>query len=374
MDQPRTDPDCRNLALRQLRHFAERVLPGTVRRILSWKGLPRPEADDLVAEVTQELSLDCLQRGAALVALPQKTRHSRWMRLTERWIYRNRVRWLQHAPDTVLDEQPGHQELSAHPEDLLAALGIVRLRNGRCNVRGSSRGLRRSVSTVKNKLLLLAQEHGMPPDQERFWRHRVGEALVGLAADLLQDSGQLWLLPRPRHRPDPAGRLRRIRRLHNHVPILGSSRATRTALRIHARQTTRNRIDPTALLRTATALCPESPVAWAWLAEACLMAGDLRGAMHAVRGARHNRAPRSSVLLLRVRLLDLRQRPAAAAQLLQRALRRWPREHSLQRAFAAARTPAGKPAQGYCGNCASDCATTPASSRSARTSGSMSPQ
>lgn len=374
MDHPRTDPDCRNLALRQLRHFAERVLPGTVRRIISWKGLPRPEAEDLIDEVTQELSIDCLQRGAAFVALPQKLRHSRWMRLTERWIYRNRVRWLQRGPLHEPDELPGSPELPEHPEDLLARHGFQRLRNGRCNVRGSSRGLHRAVATVKNRLLLLAYENGMPPDQDRFWQRRAGEALVGLAADLLQDAGELWLLPRRRSRPDPAGRLRRIRQLHNRVPLLASTQATRLALRAYARHTPSNPIEPAALLRTATTLCPESKAAWAWLAEACLVAGDLRGAMHAVRGARRHRAPRASVLLLRVRLLEQRRRFVAAEHLLQRALRRWPREQGLQRALAAARMPASNLAHGESGNCANDCASAPASSRSARASGSTSPQ
>src|SRR5262245_47522538 len=79
-------------ALALLEPFAARILPAMLRRLAARRGYPDPRRPDLLADLRQELRLDCVQHPGSVLALDQDRRHQRWFRLAERWLYRERRR------------------------------------------------------------------------------------------------------------------------------------------------------------------------------------------------------------------------------------------------------------------------------------------
>ncbi|MBM4060143.1 MAG: hypothetical protein FJ265_03465 [Planctomycetes bacterium] len=328
----------RSEALQMLDDFRQRLLPSTVWRIAAWKRIPAGELPDLLLELYQELALDCLEHAATIVALPKRPRHSRWMRLAERWVYRNRVTWVRRDPTCDPDEVPGAApDGPAEPEAPIVRQ-LVRLANGRCNLTASARTAGKTVHAVRVELEAAAATAIGPREVEEhhaFWRRRLGEALIGLAADLLRDRGAVQLLRGPRPRPDPGGRLWRLRRLANHFPLCLSTREARRALAPWARRPRLDDRSPRRLLERAVELCPQQPAGWLWLFEARMLDRDLAGAARAIRRCRRTMQPsRSGQVLARARLLEARGRAAAALALVRRARRRWPRDPRLRLALA----------------------------------------
>mgnify|MGYP001208026216 CR=1 FL=1 len=329
------DDPLRTAALALLDAFRERILPGTLRRVAAWKRLGRRELPELAAELMQELALDCLQHAATIVALSDAQRHGRWMRLAERWIYRHRVRPRLPAA------RPAGQPSALAPERTAADLPEVpphwvRLRNGRPNLSASAVRDGRPLTTLQREVEHLVARLGRGHDHDAFWRARLAEALTGLAADLLRLGGVLHLLPERRPRPDPERRLVRIRTLGRRFHVRPATLLVRRVVR----RWTTARLDepdvPRRLLLDAVRVWPRSTVAWLWLAEACLAAGDLGAALQAVRT--HRTLPtgqRGRATLLRARVLEARGALPAACALLVRAARRWPQEARLRRALRA---------------------------------------
>ena len=99
-----------------------------------------------------------------------------------------------------------------------------------------------TVRELRRRVDGLAKRLGENAERRAFWRARLAEALTGLAADLLRDHDLVQLLPRARRRPDPAGRLQRLRGLLAHFPI---------------RPSTSTRVEPEPRPRRLT---PETPV------------------------------------------------------------------------------------------------------------------
>lgn len=329
------DDPIRTAALALLQTFGERILPGTLRRVAVWKRLGRRELPELAAELMQELALDCLEHAALIVALSESQRHGRWMRLVERWIYRHRVRPYLPAA------RPAGQPSALTPERAAAELPEVpqhwvRLRNGRPNLSASAVRDGRPLTTLQREVEHLVAQLGRGHDYDAFWRARLAEALTGLAADLLRRDAQVHLLPERRPRPDTERRLARIRTLGRRFHVRPATLAVRRVVR---RWTTAPLDDPGVprqILGDAVRVWPRSTVAWLWLAEACVAAGDLAAALHAVR--QHRTLPtgqRGRTTLLRARVLEARGAFAAAVALLVRASRRWPHEARLRRALAA---------------------------------------
>jgi len=330
------DPSARTEALAHLRTFGARILPGTLRRIARWKQLGRGELPELRDELLQELTLDCLQHAATIVALAPAQRHGRWMRLAERWVYRHHVR--PRLPAAVPARRPGSGVGADLDGPQLPELpdSWVRLANGRWNLSASAVREGRPVAELRRELERLVVRLGCGGEHDAFWRARLAEALTGLAADLRRQRGGLRLLPGPRCRPDPERRLRRIRSLRRHFHLRPSTIDVRRRVRHWA---TRSHLDadaPLRLLRDAVRIWPHSPVAWSWLAEELVARGDLAGALAAVRCQRGTPSPhRGHTTLVRARVLEMRGRWHAAVLLLRRAARRWPAEARLRRALAA---------------------------------------
>lgn len=327
----------RTLALSHLDWFADHVLPGILRRIVSWKRLPIRELPDLLLELRQELAVDSLEHGDRIVAMPQEERHKRWMRLAERWVYRNRV----------LVTSRGHNEpdrVAAPPAPVPAAevhedppLEVVALANGRCNVAASARRNGRRPGTLRRELDEIGDRLSGGGERAAFWQERLGEAMTGLAADLLRQRGGLHLLPTSHRDPDPRARLRRLRRLRAKFHIRATTLPIRRVLQKWVRRPRFHSDSPRRLLEQVTELCPGQPAGWLWLVEACLQEGDLRAAASHLRSCRTFTAPPPrAVVLARARLLEMRGRLTAALGLLRRARRRWPRDARLRLAAARA--------------------------------------
>lgn len=328
----RDDPR-RSEALQHLEHFATTVLPGTVRRIAAWKRIPLGAIADLMQEVQQELAVDCLEHAALITSQAPPERHARWMREAERCIYRCWTSGARVARDP--DAEPAPAPPRPPLTDLLRAPDLIRMRNGRCNFTAIARRSGRHTRAVRQELEFLADTFAGRADVG-FWRERLGEALTGLAADLLRDRGQVRLLHPPRQRPDPGARLRRLRRLGARFQVRPSTLTIRRVLAHWVRRPDLGDEAPRRLLEHATELCPWQVGTWLWLFEARFANGDHRGAAAALRQSRQTtRPPRAAVVLARARLLEGRRRWDAALALLRRACRRWPGERSLRLALGA---------------------------------------
>ncbi|MBL8752928.1 MAG: hypothetical protein JNK15_06460 [Planctomycetes bacterium] len=337
----RLDEDAaRAQALAWLETFCTRFLPGTLRRIMVWKRLPRHCLAELIDETRQELAVDCLENVWLVVAQPTPARHLRWMRCVERFVYRN---WVVRGPTAEVDD-----DLPARPDPCIApdlaelwpdqAPPIEQLSNGRMNRARTAERFGTSARALKDWLEQLAERLDLGTEHVAFWRLRLVEALVGLASDLLRDAGVLHLVARKRSRPDPDARRRRLRRLGGYFAVRPSTSRERALLRHWLRNRNLLRARPRALLEHAVALAPHSRAAWLWLFEACMLDGDHRAAAAALRSCRQMAAP--SVVastLARARLAEARHGLAKAERVLARAVGRWPRLGELERVLAGVR-------------------------------------
>jgi len=323
-------PTERERALACHAHFCERVLPVMLRRIGGWTGAHPAVRAEFAADVRQELAVDCLEHPAEVLALPERERHRRWLRLAERFLYRVWLRTERRRErGEDLDAQPAVRGLGAAwpdgadavAEDL--AEGAQHLRNGRLCMRGTAAKLGVPARQVRLAWTRLAHELGLDAEYSEFWRRRLVEALVGLAADRLRDEELVWVDGDERRPPpDPDGRARRLRRIRRMIARVPVDQPLRSIL---ARCTARRaqwRLPAADLLAAAAALAPRDPAVLLWQFEAAVADGDARSAARALRAARRAGAGGDSVTLARARLLESRQRVGAATALLRRRLSR----------------------------------------------------
>lgn len=331
------DPgDARARVLLHWQAFCAKALPGTVRRIAAWKGVPPSSLRDLVDDVAQELAADGLEHAGTIASLTPDERHARWMRHVERSIYRERfAARRRRTADVARCVSPGlvaewHTVGGAPP-------GLAVLGNGRCSIArtASETGLPRR--RLRLQLDELARRCGDDPEQRAFWRRRLAEALVGLAVDLLRLDGRVYLTSRPRRPPDLPARQRRLWRLTSRFPRHAATRRERELALRWAESQRFDRGAPAAMLAAATTLAPDHAAAWAWRFEACVADGDLAGAARALRVARGlPDLPAAAAALARVRLREARGDRAGAARCLVRAQRRRPRDPVLAAVHRAA--------------------------------------
>lgn len=340
------------LAIRLLEPFRVRVLPGLLRKLLLWKGLDPTRHVDLIEDLSQELFLDCIQHGPEIIALPERERHTRWLRLLERCVYWQYTRAdRQRDHETTIDNVGIEGESPSHSDsDLIEASGLdlplahqqflrqlqggaSYLKNGRINSRRSARALGLRDGTFKHAWGEIAAGLGFDDEFLEFWRGRLVEALVGLAADLLRDTQAVHVHDEPRRRrPDPAGRIRRIRRLRDALSSHPVPSDIKTVLS-HYRRGSLHR-SPLLILSDAASLRPDSAAVQLWMFEAALSVGDLGIAARALRAAQNTDAERVRVLLARARLLQVRGRCAAARWLLDHHPQDDPRLLAARRALA----------------------------------------
>ncbi len=323
-------------ALQLLKPFRQHVLPGLLRKLLRWKGLDQLRNADLVEDVSQELFLDCMQHGEEIAGLELRQRHARWLRVMDQCVYRLHVRSSrQRDPEASIDHltaegtrpsrdelgplascqvdlPPGHRRFVRHLEQHASYL-----KNGRINAKESAQALGLRQGCFKHAWGKVAAGLGLDEEFLEFWRSRLVEALVGLAADLLRDDEAVRVhREAQRRRPDPLGRLRRIRKLRDALasrPLPPDLKSVLT----HYRRGPLTRT-PRQILADAATLQPNGTAVLLWTFEAALSEGDFVGATRALRAARRTDAEAIPTLLARVRLLQARGRGAAARWLLAR--------------------------------------------------------
>lgn len=332
--------------------FVERILPGLVRRLARWKGVPLRRDHDWHADLQQELVVDCLEHQDTIAGLTEAERHQRWFRLVERHLYRHRLRDARRAevesdvnliPDPAMVDPAsgfrGMQDLPPARRALLRQLlaANTRLGNGRCNMTATSRASGTTRYEVRRLWTDLADALGFDDAYLAFWQRRLAEAALGLAADLLRDTGALRILgERQRRRPDPKGRRRRIRRIQRALLVRPLPSSLRQAMRGILRASRGGPARAGELIQAAARLAPDHPAVPLWRFEAAIASGDLAGAAAALRTARVTAADRVPVILARARLLEARGRDRAALRLLSRSLVRCHRDGRLLAALRAA--------------------------------------
>jgi hypothetical protein len=327
----------RELALALLQPFSERILPGVVRRLSHWRGYGIGQRLDLLEEVRQDLAVDCLQHASLVSRLGEPDRHARWFRIMER-----RIRREPTVPIGAIERGGLHARSEQHDMPLLEGLDlrlldadrIIRLRNGRCNVELTADRLGMRPEQIREAWERLADRVGFDHVFLSFWRQRLTEALVGLAADLLRDDNAVRTLEAARRPPDPELRLRRLRRIHATVRVRPLPNDLRCALGPVLRRRPGRR-SALAVVEAAAKLDPDNPTVLLWQFEARVAAGRLGGAMAAIRRARLHGADAVRVVLARARICEARGHLDRARRLLARHLRRRPHDRRLRHACGA---------------------------------------
>lgn len=322
----------RTEALELLTRFQRRILPGMLRRVAAWKGIPNPMLREWQEDVIQELAVDCLENARAVAELPDRERHARWMRRAEAVIYRLRQ---SRNKLTEIAEETAAPSRQAAPQPDVHLPELVTLNNGRTNVLASIRQSGQTRRGLRQQLDKLAAQLGWDDERLSFWRARVVEALTGLAADLLLAQGPL--LPLTCLGPPALEKRRaRLRQLSRRFPVQPSTRAIRAALRPWIRRNQDPEQPPRALLEQAVKLGPDSGPSWLWLFEACCQEDDADGAARAVwHASRCSQVAPAAIVLARARVFEMRGRLPSAIKLLQRARRQRPLDRVLGQAITA---------------------------------------
>jgi hypothetical protein len=351
-------------AFPQLRRFLRSALPSLLRRLSCWKGLHRAWHFDVIEDLEHELVLDYLENRAAIDALPQRERHERWFRLLAQRHYQLRLRSQRlHEAGPALPELEARapQCREANPADELhAALSAAELlepdrarlaallaggdhhKNGRLNATASARALGVRPAQVRALWARLADALGYDEEFVAFWRQRLVEALVGLAADLLRDQRRVQVFGEARRaRPDPHSRLRRIRRIKSELSLRPMAPDLKRALARFTSRGARHGLTARAALDSAAELAPQAAAVLAWSFEAAIADGELEQAARALRALRRCGDDPGALALARARLLEARGRrdPAFAWRDRARALlaRRLARQHDLRLRIVAQR-------------------------------------
>lgn len=303
-----------------------------LRRMHRWKGLHPGRHADVLQDLHQDLLLDCLEHGDTIAALSTQERNGRWFRLLEKRHYQLRLRDGRQtepgiSPDSLvggpregLPPQLGTSERNLAHRLLDAA---THLKNGRLNTGATAQRLGVHRRHVVAAWARMATALGYDRDYVDFWRRRLVEALVGLAADLLRDRLRLHIHgEEQRTRPDPRGRLRRIRHIRNQLSVRPVPADIRGVLSLFSGGGIGQRIAPEIALDAAERLDPANAGVQLWRFEAAVATGDLRHAARALWKARATEVEPVRLVLARARLLEARGRPERAEAVLRRALQR----------------------------------------------------
>lgn len=329
------DPD-----LASLDAFLRAAMPAAVRKLRAWQGLSPIHHHDLVADLQQEVAADFIAHRAALEAMPKDERHERWLRLVGRSHYRLRGREARaidssaRLDEIAIDADGAAEAITDATREAVPALPRseaefaetliqhgVHLKNGRLNeyITARSIGLSKRQLRVRGQRLVAALRADRVVE---FWRRRLVESLIGLAADVLRDRAQVVILGEPsRVRPDPTARLRRIQRIRDRLRYLPAPAELRRVLARYGRKC-RDPLDPERALQAAAALDPSTPFVPLWSFELAIVRGDAARAAAAIAAARRCGGDRISIVLARARLLEVRGRIEAARLLLSRARQR----------------------------------------------------
>ena len=323
-----TTESARSIALGHLAAFEARGLGACLRRIRAWPGLPPAARADLVAELSQELAVDCLEHADELAGLDEEACFRRFAAAVHRHHYRLRVR--DHRNRVAADRAP---EPSVAPPSVVLAADLdpqalpqlIRearhLRNGRLCARSTQSALGVGRKTFTRILTQAAAAGGQDHEHVEFWRRRLVEALSMIAAARLRADGasRLWgdASRRDFHVDAFRARLARIRSALGSRPLDPDLRAVLTACSGEGRRP--EALRPRDLLDLAARLDATDPTVLSWKFELEVSEGDLPAAGHCLAQVRRREPDRHRIVLARARLLEARGRLDAARALVRRA-------------------------------------------------------
>lgn len=340
--QPQRDAE-RQQALLALEPFTGRLLRQHIRRHRRCRGASSARRSQIFTDLQQELRADCIEHAKEVLLLPARERHTRWFRIAERWIYRE-------TRDAFPWQDDWAEPLSAGDDGILAVrdseaqrgLGFAARHGWRTTDQdgvtitafAERTGLgRRAARRVWSRAVARI---GYGREYTGFWRRRLAEAAAGMAADLLRDAGLVALLPRPRSRPDPEGRRRRIRRILRMLAVAPLSAEVIGAIAEGRLRHSVREMRPLSLLRAAERLDPSRADLLLWRFEAAFAIGALDEARDALRTALVRGVDRAAVRLARARLAAHRFGVAAGSLALRRAQRLHPADARIERALRCA--------------------------------------
>ncbi len=337
-----------------IEEFLRSKLPTLERRFTVLRGTGRQHHAELRAEVAQELALDLLTHRSEIEALTAAQRATRWAMLADRLHYQWFGKTWRKAidvdivrdGDVLADRRPEFEDderMHRLPSELRRALHrlapIADAATGWSLHRAAAR-LGLSVAEFRVLQRRLAVRLGYGTGYIAFWSRRLGEALLGLGADLIRDRESTHLYDDARrNRPDPSARRRRIARIHSCFAWQPRNDPIRAMSARYLRRSSPLPHEPADAIRDAERLLPGDPRPALWLAEHEVLCGRLSSAAAALRHARRLRADAVPVVLGRARLLEARGRLAAATALLQRARRRHRDDPRLVASFTALTSP-----------------------------------
>ncbi|MBI5852035.1 MAG: hypothetical protein HZB39_13565 [Planctomycetes bacterium] len=329
---PAADVDPRrDAALAYLEPFRARVLPGVLRRMALWKRLEAASQQEIAADSMQELAIDCLANPGEVLALSDRDRHTRWIRIVQRVHYALHERTSRkHSSEDLLEFVEAHEtapmELPLSRSDrrlLERMLGAADLlKNGRMSLRATARALGVSPNTLAELRVRVVEALGFGGEREKYWRGRLADALCSTAAAWLRHAGALNLWDDERRRKFEPGRCRaRFARIREALSLGPAEPETRQALDLLLNDSADAPlpVTPRELLRLAERLAPRDATIQLWRFESAVVDGELGVAGTCLRRARRFGAERPRVVLARARLLEARGRLDAAKALLARA-------------------------------------------------------
>jgi hypothetical protein len=318
----------RDVALGHLAAFEQRGLGACLRRIRAWPSLQPSARADLVAELSQELTVDCLENAEELATLGEDGCFRRFAAAVHRHHYRLCVRdqRLRIPADRAPEPRvpPPSAAVAEHLEDGLVPRlmrGASHLRNGRLCARSTQSALGVGRRTLQAMLQKVADAGGLDHDHVEFWRRRLVEALCMIAAARLRADGtvRLWedRARRDFHAEAFRARLARIRESLVARPLDPDLRAVLQTCTAKGDDVCG--LPPRALLDLAERLDPTDPTLLSWRFELEIADGDLGAASLCLTALRHRDTDRRRLTLARARLLEARGRVDAARALVRRA-------------------------------------------------------
>jgi len=341
--------DSNHATLAMLDGFVSRALPTILRRMRCWKGLNTRQHIDVIEDLRQDLVLDCLEHADAISSMTQAERHSRWFRLLERRHYELRVRAGRRCDAGSSPEQLGRspegplmleETLSANDQQTLRRLSAAAttLKNGRLNSEATAATLGVQPREVRAAWARVAAALGYDDRYLAFWRRRLVEALIGLAADDLRDRGLVRVFnDPPRSRPDPIGRLRRIRRIKRQLSVRPLPPDLKSVLAEFTRRGVSDQPNCQRALHAARRLNPNCPAVHLWQFECSVAHRSLPQAARALRRARASGGDAVRLILARARLLEASGHHHKAERVLRRSATRHRGDARLTAALPALR-------------------------------------
>jgi hypothetical protein len=320
----------RDVALGHLAAFEQRGLGACLRRIRQWSILKPSARADLVAELSQELAVDCLENADEIAGLGEEGCFRRFAAAVHRHHYRLRVRDQRLRVATERAPEPRVPPPSLVVAELEAETiprllqGAEHLRNGRLCARSTQLALGVGRRTFQRILERAADAGGLDHDQVEFWRRRLVEALCMVAAARIRADGaaRLWNddARRDFHAEAFRARLAGIRSALCARPLDPEVRAVLTACAANGRRI--QDLPARELLALASRLDATDRDVLSWRFELEILDGDLLAAARCLAQLRHRDHDRNRLALARARLLEARGRIDTARALIRRAILR----------------------------------------------------